>query len=146
VHSDLDAGVVTSHGAPWRRLSLTGWPTACPAAEPRRSRLIGTRCAWLRSWDPDPAADQPDRHRVAVVAHHDLGEPVGVKLDLRRGHEGRPYITKRIQHLTVRHILRSELTNNDFTRRLVEPPMSLSCLSERYPFSSILVRGGFSSH
>jgi hypothetical protein len=26
--------------------------------------------------EADPAADQPDRHRVAVVAHHDLGEPV----------------------------------------------------------------------
>jgi len=34
----------------------------------------------------------------------------------------RSFVTKRIQHLTMSHDVRSELTNNDFTRRPVEPP------------------------
>jgi hypothetical protein len=29
--------------------------------------------------DPAPAVDQPHRHRVAVIANHDLAEPVDAR-------------------------------------------------------------------
>ena len=43
LHSELDAGVRTAAGYTVDLAVPTGWPRACPAALPRRSRSTGTR-------------------------------------------------------------------------------------------------------
>jgi hypothetical protein len=95
---------------------------------PGRELLAGLGPRRGQGLDDGPAAD-PVLLLDCTAGHPRAGIPADrcVKLDLRRGHGGRSFVTKRIHRLTMSHIMRSEPTNNDFTKTGPRSPLTNRC-------------------